>query len=686
MKKNQKSKNINSKKRLAIIENDPWLEPVEQEIEGRLQRYRDRLKQIETNYGSLTKFADGYKYFGIHYDKLAGGWYYREWAPAAFELFLFGDFNDWNRVSHPLAKNENDIWEIFLDEKTYKDKFVHNSKLKVLIHAANGWKERLPAWITRVVQDDNTKDFAAQLWMPEKQFSWKEDTFKPGKLDELIIYECHVGMAQEKYGVGTYLEFAELTLPRIKDAGYNAIQVMAIAEHPYYGSFGYHVSNFFAPSSRFGTPEELKSLIKKAHSLGIAVIMDIVHSHTVKNLHEGLNEFDGTDHQYFHPGERGNHPAWDSKLFDYGKIEVLQFLLSNVKYWLREFHFDGYRFDGITSMMYMHHGLVAFDSREKFFTDGVEWDALVYLQLANTLIHEVKKDAVSIAEDVSGMPGLCRPIDEGGLGFDYRLAMGIPDYWIKLLKEKKDEDWNMDEIWYTLTDRRPDVGTIAYAESHDQALVGDKTLAFRLMDKEMYFHMHKDDPDLVIGRGMALHKMIRLITMALGGRSYLNFMGNEFGHPEWIDFPREGNGWSYQHARRQWSLCDNPDLKYQYLAEWDKAMVKLISDFKVLGAGYGDLIKSDDWNKTLVFEKAGLVFVFNFHINQSLPDYEFYVPESGKYKIILNSDAPKFGGHNRVDDAIEYPTQFNEQEGRHYLKVYVPNRAVLVFKQEEGRG
>ena len=682
----KKSNNKPSKKRLAIIENDPWLEPVEQEIEARLQRYRDRLGQIENDYGSLSKFADGHKYFGIHYDKLAGGWYYREWAPAAFELFLFGDFNDWDRASHPLTKNENGIWEIFLDEKTYKDKFTHSSKLKVLVHAANGWKERLPAWITRVVQDDNTKDFAAQLWMPEKPFSWKGDFFKPGKLDELIIYECHVGMAQEKYGVGTYREFAELTLPRIKDAGYNAIQVMAIAEHPYYGSFGYHVSNFFAPSSRFGTPEELKALIKKAHSFGIAVIMDIVHSHTVKNLHEGLNEFDGTDHQYTHPGQRGNHPAWDSKLFDYGKTEVLQFLLSNVKYWLEEFHFDGYRFDGVTSMMYMHHGLVAFDSRDKYFTDGVEWDALVYLQLANTLIHEVKKDAISIAEDVSGMPGLCRPIDEGGLGFDYRLAMGIPDYWIKLLKEKKDEDWDMDEIWYTLTDRRPDVGTIAYAESHDQALVGDKTLAFRLMDKEMYFHMHKDDPDLTIGRGLALHKMIRLITMALGGRSYLNFMGNEFGHPEWIDFPREGNGWSYQHARRQWSLRDNPDLKYQYLAEWDKAMVKLISDFKVLGAGYGDLIKSDDWNKTLVFEKAGLVFVFNFHIIQSLPGYEFYAPESGKYKIALNSDAPEFGGHNRVDDTIEYHTQFNEQEGRHYLKVYVPNRAVLVFERLEGRG
>ncbi len=677
--KNTKDKSM--KPHLNLVVNDPWLKPVEQEIENRLQRFNDRLEKIKNDFGSLSNFADDYKYFGVHYDKNAGGWFYREWAPAAFEMFLFGDFNGWERTSHPLTKINYGIWEIFLDEKFYQDKFIHNSKFKVMVHAANGWKERLPVWVTRVVQDDYTKDFAAQLWMPKKQFSREEDNFNTSTLQNLFIYECHVGMAQEKYGVGTYLEFAEYTLPRIKDAGYNAIQMMAIAEHPYYGSFGYHVSNFFAPSSRFGTPEELKFLVQKAHSMGIAVIMDIVHSHTVKNLNEGLNEIDGTDHQYTHPGDRGNHTAWDSKLFDYGKTEVLQFLLSNLKYWLEEFNFDGFRFDGVTSMMYMHHGLTAFNSREKFFTDGVEWDAITYLQLANTLIHDVKKDVISIAEDVSGMPGLCRPIDEGGIGFDYRLAMGIPDYWIKLVKEKQDEDWNMDEIWYTLNDRGPDVGTIAYAESHDQALVGDKTLAFWLMDKEMYYHMHKDDPDLVIDRGMALHKMIRLITATLGGQAYLNFIGNEFGHPEWIDFPREGNGWSYHHARRQWSLRDNPDLKYQYLAEWDKAMIALLKGNNVLNAGYGALIKSDDWNKALVFEKAGLVFAFNFHINQSLPDYEFYLSGSGNYKIILNSDETGFGGHNRVKDSIDYATRYDEREGRHYLKADVPNRSVLVFKR-----
>ena len=676
----QKKNTQKEKLRLALVKNDEWLIPVEEEINNRYEMYKNRRKIINDKYGNLSKFADAYNYFGIHYDKNAGGWFYREWAPEAYELFLMGDFNGWNRSSHPLTKKENGVWEMFLDETFYKNSFVHGSRLKVLVHAANGWKDRVPVYSTRVVQDDNTKDFSAQLWIPQEKFNWENEKFNCREHGNLFIYECHIGMAQEKYGVGTYDEFTENILPYIKDAGYNAIQLMAIAEHPYYGSFGYHVSNFFAPSSRFGTPEELKSLVKKAHGMGVAVIMDIVHSHTVKNINEGINRFDGTDHQYFHPGERGNHPAWDSKLFDYGKTEVLQFLLSNIKYWMKEFHFDGFRFDGVTSMMYFHHGYSAFDSLEKYFTDGVEWDAITYLQLANKLIHTINKNAVSVAEDVSGMHGLCRPINEGGIGFDYRLAMGIPDYWIKLLKEKKDENWNLEEIWNILNDRCPDVGTIAYSESHDQALVGDKTLAFRLMDKEMYYHMHKDDQNLVIDRGIALHKMIRLITISLGGQAYLNFMGNEFGHPEWIDFPREGNNWSYQHARRQWSLRNNPELKYHYLAEFDKAMLKTLKKNNVLSAGYGDLIKIDDWNKIIIYEKAGLYFVFNFHISRSAPDYEFFVNNSGEYEIVLNSDSGDFGGHKRVDDKNPYSTFFNEQKGKHYLKIYIPNRCSLVFR------
>lgn len=671
-----------SQRKLKLIEQDPWLEPSTRDIEDRYHRYLEKLNIINKDFGSLEIIADGYKYFGINFDEQRNGWTYREWAPKAKALYLTGDFNNWEKFSLPLKKNEFGIWEIFLDKTKYQDTFKHGSKIKVLVDSAKGLRYKIPAYITRTVQDDDTKNFTGQVWFPLK-FDWTDDQFVGETLGELFIYEGHVGMAQEKEGIGTYLEFTENILPRIKSLGYNAIQLMAIQEHPYYGSFGYHVSSFFAPSSRFGTPEELKMLIKKAHQLEIAVILDVVHSHTVKNVVEGLNEFDGSDSQYFHPGSRGDHPQWDSKIFDYGKTEVLRFLLSNLKYWLDEFHFDGFRFDGVGSMMYYHHGIEQIDSREKYFRQGVEWDALTYLQLANTLIHTIKPGVISIAEDVTGMPGLTFPVDEGGLGFDYRLGMGIPDYWIRLLKEYRDEDWNVHEMWHVLNDRLPHVKTVAYAESHDQALVGDKTIAFRLMDKEMYWHMQKDDGDLIIDRGIALHKMIRLFTIALGGQAYMNFMGNEFGHPEWIDFPREGNGWSYKYARRQWSLVDDPGLKYHFLSKFDKEMIRVMKENRVMTSMFAQQLNMDETNKTIVFERNNLIFVFNFHTNNSIPDYTFRVPRHGEYRIILNSDNNVFGGHGRIDESISYFTFSDNTGNLALLKIYNTNRTALVLKREE---
>ena len=672
MKKNRK---------IGLVANDPWLEPAEQEINDRKSRYQQALAVIEKDWGTLQAFADAYNYFGIHYDSKRRGWIYREWAPKAQDVYLFGEFNNWQRYSHRLTRIEGGIWEIFLDQETYKETFIHQSLIKVMVHSEKGFNERIPAFIRRVVQDPVTHNFSGQVWLPPKKFNWEGDKFDISSLHELLIYEAHIGMAQEKEGIGTFVEFADYIIPYIKNSGYNTIQLMAIAEHPYYASFGYHVSNFFAVSSRFGTPEELKYLILKAHEQGLAVIMDLVHSHTVKNINEGLNEFDGSDDQYFHPGERGNHPQWDSKCFDYGKNEVRQFLLSNVKFWLREFHFDGFRFDGVTSMMYFDHGFRDNWDLDGYFREGVEWNALIYLQLANQLIKKVKPHAISIAEDVSGMPGLARPIAEGGIGFDYRLGMGIPDYWIRILKETTDELWNPGEMYQVMTNRLPDVKTIAYCESHDQALVGDQTIAFRLMQSNIYFHMHTKDSDIVIDRGVALHKMIRLLTISLGGQAYLNFMGNEFGHPDWIDFPREGNNWSYQYARRMWSLVENPDLKFRFLGHFDKAMLDFVMNYEILDADFGSLLNADDWNKTIVFERNKLIFIFNFHINLSIPDYEFMVTEPGDYRIVLNTDDPEFGGHGRIVKETIFITHYHEKEKKHSLKIYNTNRTAVVLER-----
>jgi 1,4-alpha-glucan branching enzyme len=666
---------MKNKKVPQLVKDDPWLEPYQDEIADRIERFKSIADRIKKEHKGLKNFSKAYKRLGIHYDRKLKGWTYREWAPEAYSLSLIGEFNNWDRQAHVLKKIENGVWEIFIPGHELADK----SLVKVHIVAKNGAHDRIPAYIFRVVQDTKTHDFSGQVWDINKKFDWSDKDFKLSQhLHEPVIYEAHIGMAQEREGVGSFKEFKENVLPRIHNLGYNTIQLMAVQEHPYYGSFGYHVSNFFSVSSRFGTPEEFKDLVNEAHHMGMAVIIDLVHSHAVKNFSEGLNDFDGSGHQYFHEGGRGYHNQWDSKLFDYGKEQVLEFLLSNVHFWLEEYHIDGYRFDGITSMMYHHHGdFMDFDHYDKYFITGVDWDALKYLQLANEVVHQVKPGAITIAEDMSGMPGLCRKVSDGGVGFDFRLGMGIPDFWIKYLKEKRDEDWNIHELWSVMTNRRFGEKTVAYAESHDQAIVGDKTVAFWLMDKEMYFHMQVDDKNLVIDRGIALHKMIRLFTAALGGESYLNFIGNEFGHPEWIDFPREGNGWSYKYARRQWSLVDDENLKYKYLNKFDQQMIHLLIRENILPALPAKQINMDEQNKVIIFERNNLLFAFNFHGNHSIADYRFPSVGKGSYKIILSTDDLDVGGFGRIDTSIKYHTLENEM-----LSIYLPSRTAVILKKQ----
>jgi len=665
---------------LSLIKNDPWLQPYRKAIEGRHQNAVKKESEL-TRAGQVTlsDFATGYLYFGLHPD--ADGWVFREWAPNATEIYLTGDFTGWQQKDeYKLTRKENGVWEIFLPENAVS----HGDLYKLTVKWQGGEGERIPAWSRRVVQDYATRIFCAQVWSPEQKYVFKNNAFKPD-VSPLLIYECHIGMAQEEEKVGTYDEFRRNILPRVKEIGYNAIQIMAIQEHPYYGSFGYHVSSFFAASSRFGTPEELKQLIDEAHGMGIAVIMDIVHSHAVKNEVEGLGRFDGSYNQYFHGDRKREHSAWDSLCFDYGKNEVLHFLLSNCKFWMEEYKFDGFRFDGVTSMLYYSHGLgESFGSYGDYYNGHQDDCAICYLTLANKLIHEVNPNAVTIAEEVSGMPGLAVPFDDGGIGFDYRMAMGIPDYWIKLLKEKKDEDWHPSGIWWELTNRRADEKTISYAESHDQALVGDKTVIFWLADADLYWHMMKSDNSYSINRALALHKMIRLVTASTLNGGYLNFMGNEFGHPEWIDFPREGNGWSHKYARRQWSLVDNKDLKYHYLADFDKEMVSVIKrvpDFRKLTIYK---VWDNDGDQILAYRRGDLMFVFNFHPNKSFSDYGFLV-KKGSYKIVLNTDSDKFGGFNSVDESRIYdtiPDPLYAKESKEWLKLYVPSRSALVLERQ----
>lgn len=656
-----------------ILKIDPYLKPFEDDINLRMDNYKRKRAELVSKDGKLIDFANGYEYFGFH--KIDGGWVYREWAPAADRMYLTGDFNGWEPLANQMDKLENGVFEIKL---TGKDAPVEGQKIQAVVFAGGELLRRIPLYATRVVQDPVTYLWCAELEDTFKPYGWTDEAFKPATTP--LIYECHIGMAQDKYDIGTYKEFMELILPRIKELGYNTIQIMAVMEHPYYGSFGYQVSNFFAASSRYGKSEDLKALIDKAHEMGITVLLDVVHSHAVKNTNEGINQFDGTEYQFFHAGEKGHHSAWDTKLFNYGKNEVLHFLLSNLKYWMEIFHFDGFRFDGVTSMLYHDHGLgSAFTGYDMYFSLNTDTEAVTYLQLANELIHEINPKAITIAEDMSGMPGMCIKIKEGGIGFDYRLSMGVPDLWIKTIKECSDENWDMMKIWCELTGRRPKEKNIGYAESHDQALVGDKTIMFRLCDAEMYTAMRKCDESMIIDRGIALHKMIRLLTGTLAGEGYLNFMGNEFGHPEWIDFPREGNGWSYHYCRRQWHLVEDDTLKYEYLNEFDKAMIKLFTKEKLLSKpSVSRWIGQEE--KTIIYSKGKLTFAFNFNPTESFTGYFIPTDEIGDYKVVFSSDDEVFGGFGRVDKKYRY-TAAKHEDGRVGFFCYLPNRSAVVLKK-----
>ena len=663
---------------LKITQNDPYLAPFEPAIVGRHNYAISREKELlGTTNNTLSDFASGYMYFGLF--KVKRSWVIREWAPNATAIYLIGDFNNWQKnEKYRLQPQENGVWELKISEK-----YIHHGDLyKLIVEWNGGAGERIPAWCRRVVQDEKTKIFSAQVWQPEQEYKFRIRKFHPTKAP-LMIYECHIGMAAEEEKVGTYNEFRENILPRIAEAGYNCIQIMAIQEHPYYGSFGYHVSSFFAPSSRFGTPEELKRLIDEAHKLGIAVIMDIVHSHAVKNEMEGLGRFDGTPYQYFHGGDRREHPAWDSLCFNYAKNEVLHFLLSNCKYWIEEYKFDGFRFDGVTSMIYRNHGLGQdFKGYEDYYNLNQDGDALCYLTLANKLIHEVNPEAITIAEEMSGLPELAIPFDEGGVGFDFRMAMGIPDFWIKYIKEVRDEDWKAGHIFYEMTNRRMGEKTISYAESHDQALVGDKTIIFRLIDADMYWHMQRGDETFMVNRGMALHKMIRLMTAATINGGYLNFMGNEFGHPEWIDFPREGNGWSHKYARRQWSLVDRKELHYCDLAHFDEEMLKLIRKEYRFSESPIEKVWDNEGDQLVAFRRRDLLFIFNFNGEKSFTDYGILV-KKGVYNVVLNTDATEFGGFGFADDSIEHHTTASHLKNKEWLQLYIPARSAIVLRRKD---
>ena len=664
---------------MSHLLDDAYLKPYEEAIRGRSAHAYARAQELTLGKVSLSEWASAHEYYGLH--RTSRGWVFREWAPHATSMWLVGDFSKWqiNPQFELFRRPGTDVWEGKFPAKA----IAHGDNYRLEMRWEGGHGERIPAYARYVVQDSETNLFCAQVWEPKKRYEWQNESPKRGSKHP-FIYEAHVGMGSEECRVATYTEFRDHVLPRIAAAGYDTVQLMAIMEHPYYGSFGYHVSSFFAASSRFGTPDELKSLIDTAHGMGLRVIMDLVHSHAVKNERDGLSLFDGTDYQYFHSGAKGYHRAWDSRCFDYGKTDVIHFLLSNCRFWLDEYHFDGYRFDGVTSMLFWNHGLGdAFTNYGMYFNGSVDDDAWCYLQMANRVIHESHPDAITIAEDVSGMPGCAAKATDNGIGFDFRMAMGEPDYWFRLAEKVSDDNWSMSGLYYELTNKRREEKVVSYVESHDQALVGGKTFFFQLADAAVYEGMGKEQHAVEIDRAVALHKMARLATAALNGGAYLNFMGNEFGHPEWIDFPRAENGWSYKHARRLWFLRDDPNLQFKALGDFDAQMIQTLR--KIPAKAEPVPLVLNDPDHVLAFIRGAYLFVFNFDPTRSYTDYGILVPPATAWKTMWSSDDVAFGGQGRQEEGLRYEPSLVEDRGElvQQIRLYLPARTVLVLKQEK---
>ena len=655
-------------KSLDILQ-DPYLLPYKEDIERRKSLFDLALKE---GYNTHLEAR-----FGRH---LKGNTHhFCEYAPNATAVYLLCDASAWqpNRNFAFSKGSEAGVWELSITEKL----LPHLAPYKLWVEWDGGCGERISPFARYVTQDASTGIFTERIWEPEKPYTFRHSA-PSEKCTFPTIYECHIGMSSEELHVASYNYFRAHILPRIVSAGYNCIQLMAIQEHPYYGSFGYHVSGFFAPSSRFGTPDELKQLIDEAHAMGLRVIMDLVHSHAVKNAVEGLGAFDGTRSLFFYDDSRGEHTLWDSLCFNYGKRFVKEFLLSNCRYWLEEYGFDGFRFDGVTSMLYHDHGLGrCFTSYADYYNPNYHEEAGCYLMLANELIHRTRPEAICIAEEVSGMPGIALPIEQGGYGFDYRLAMNQPDYWIKTVKELPDETWDPGNIFYEMTNRRHNEKVISYVESHDQALVGDKTLIFRMADAAMYSDMNKGTPSPAVERAMALDNMIKTVTFSSTNGGILTFMGNEYGHPEWIDFPREGNGNSYQYARRQWSLRDNPFLRYEQLALFDKALITILKAYSIELKSIPYCHYASQDTQVLAFSRGRLLLLFNFSPNRSFDHFELALPP-GKYTLLLDSDKEAFGGYGRIASAEHFThpccSMATHQE-QHIASFYLPARTAQIL-------
>ncbi|XP_020575032.1 1,4-alpha-glucan-branching enzyme 3, chloroplastic/amyloplastic isoform X2 [Phalaenopsis equestris] len=518
--------------------------------------------------------------------------------------------------------------------KKYMPTISHGSRYRVYFNTPNGPLERVPAWATYLLPDPDGEKFCAVHWEPPPEAVHKWKNARPKVPKSLRVYECHVGISGAEPKVSSFNEFVSKVLPHIKEAGYNAIQLIGLVEHRDYSSVGYRVTNLFAVSSRYGTPDDFKRLVDEAHGLGLLVFLDIVHSYAAADELVGLSLYDGSNDCYFHSGKRGHHKHWGTRMYKYGDVDVLHFLLSNLKWWVTEYLIDGFNFHSLSSMFYTHNGFATFSGEmEEYCNQYVDKDALIYLILANEMLHDVHPNIITIAEDIVDV----------------------------LVKNSQGSD-----------------KMLVYVENHNQSMSGGRSFADILLSKQAHKSSKRED---MVLRGSSLLKMMKLITFTISGPAYLNFMGNEFGHPNRVEFPSPGNNYSFSYANRQWDLPRNEGLHCDQF-NFDKDMTRLDEIEQILSKRLPNIHHVNDSVKVISYIRGPLLFIFNFHSEMSYELYNIGVEEAGEYQIILNTDETIYGGLGvlRRDQYLLRTISKRNDGYRNSLEVTLPSSSAQVYK------
>ena len=619
-------------------------------------------------FGQATHY-DIYKKMGAHVHSKDGvnGVYFDVWAPHAKEVAVIGEFNDWNETSHMMKRlmdPDMGIYELFVPEATPGQLY------KFLIYTPDGDKlykadpyasmaEERPGTASRIVAPFSYK-WADEKWMKERKAQenfWEQP---------LSIYEVHPGSwkkhpTEENDGFYSYRQLAESLADYVCDMGYTHVELMGISEYPYDGSWGYQVTGYYAPTSRYGTPEDFMYLVDHLHQRGIGVILDWVPAHFPKDAH-GLADFDGQPLYEYADPRKGEHPEWGTKIFDYGKNEVKNFLIGSALMWIEQYHIDGLRVDAVASMLYLDYGKEAGQWTPNQFGGNENLEVVEFFRHINTLIRGRNKGAVMIAEESTAWPKVTGDVEDGGLNFSYKWNMGWMHDFLDYMKLdpyfRKD---NHNKMTFAMSYNEYERYILVL--SHDEVVHLKCSMLSKMPGLE-------DDKFKNLKAGYAF-------MMGHPGKKLL-FMGQDFGQVQ---------EWS-EERELDWYLLDNPN--HRNLLSFVKDLLHIYKKYPAMyeqdvsWAGFEWINANDSYRGIFSFvrkSKSGkndLLFVCNF-TPVAYDEYRVGVLRKPKHKLVLNSEDIKYGGTD-AKRQVTYTPKKQECDGREYSIAYpLPAYGVAVF-------